>query len=124
MSEPLPMPITRARAVNPIRAALQQAMVSPRVQAAVSVFVNALVDEGESILKQRYAGETLHIYTPKGCGHEQRDLRNRRIQALAKPPSSLSPAHIADMESLTVQHVRLILRRSQPAGLSANIFCL
>lgn len=103
------MNMTRARPVNPIRAALQQAMVSPRVQAAVSVFVNALVDEGEAILKQRYAGESLRTYIPKGGGQDAREERNRRIQALAAPPSSLPTAQIAVMEGVSERRVRQIL---------------
>lgn len=106
------MSMNRARAVNPIRQALQQAMVSPRVQAAVTVFVNALVDEGEAILKQRYAGETLRIYTPKRGGHEQRDARDQRIRALAAPPSSLPPAQIAALEGISLRRVQQLLRKS------------
>lgn len=109
------MSLTRTRPIHPIRAALQQAMISPRVQQAVAVFVNALVDEGEAILRDRYPGETLTLYNRKRCGQDEREERDRRIRALAAPPSSLSPAHIAAMESLTVQHVRLILRRAQMA---------
>jgi hypothetical protein len=105
------MSLTRVRAQNPIRQALQQAMVSPRVQAAVTVFVNALVDEGEAILKQKYAGETLRIYTPKRGGHQARDERDRRIQALAAAPSSLPVAQIAVMEAISERRVRQILAK-------------
>ncbi len=105
------MTMTRTRAPNPIRAALQQAMVSPRVQAAVSVFVAALVDEGEAILQQRYAGETLHIYQPKRGGVDERQARNRRIVAMASPPGNLPQAQIAAAEGVSVRHVQRLLER-------------
>lgn len=106
------MSLTRVRTVNPIRQALQQAMVSPRVQAAVTVFVNALVDEGEAILKQRYAGESLRTYYPKRGNRDDRDERDRRIRALAAPPSSLTPAQIAATEGISLRRVQQLLRKA------------
>jgi hypothetical protein len=91
----------RAESTNPIRAALEQAMVSPRVQQAVAVFVNALVDEGEALLKLRYAGETLRIYTPKRYGRQARLARDRRIQALATEPGCTPMAQIAAAEGIS-----------------------
>lgn len=104
------MSLVRTRAPNPIRAALQQAMLSPRVQEAVAVFVNALVDEGEAVLRARYGGETLRIYTPKRGGRDGQDARNRRIRAMAAPPSSMAPAHIARAEGLSLRRVQQILK--------------
>jgi len=103
------MSLTRTRQPNPIRAALQQAMLSPRVQDAVAVFVNALVDEGEAVLRHRYGGETLRIYTPKTGGREQREARRRRVRALAAPPSSLSTSQIAAREGITQRQVQRLL---------------
>lgn len=105
------MSLDRVRERNPIRAALQQAMLSPRVQQAVAVFVNALVDEGESILQQKYAGESLRTYVPKRGGHEARAERDRRIQALAAPPSSMPPARIAAQVGVSERHVRRLLKK-------------
>lgn len=99
----------RQPGANPIRAALEQAMLSPRVQQAVATFVNALVDEGEAILRERYAGETLRIYTPKLGTRSQLAERNRRIQAMGSPPSSMSPAHIAAVEGISVRQVQRVL---------------
>ena len=103
------MSLTRVRSVHPIRAALQQAMVSPRVQQAVAVFVNALVDEGEAILRDRYPGETVTLYNRKRCGQDEREERNRRILALAGAPSNLPAAQIAAMVGVSVRHVRRLL---------------
>jgi hypothetical protein len=103
------MSLTRAREVNPIRQALQQAMLSPRVQAAATVFVNALVDEGEAVLRERYAGETLRIYTPKILSRDARLMRNARIRAMAAPPGCMSPAQIAALEGLSLRQVQRLL---------------
>ena len=103
------MTLERVRPSNPIRMALQAAMVSPRVQAAVTVFVNALVDEGEQILREKYAGETLRQYVPKAGGRDQRAARNLRVRSLAAAPSSLTPAQIAPMVNLTVRQVQRLL---------------
>lgn len=103
------MSITRSRPVNPVRSALQQAMVSPRVQAAVVGFVNALVDEGEAILRSRYAGETLRMYTPKRGSGGERDARDLRIKAavIAGTPNAL----IAERERVGLRRVQQIARQ-------------
>lgn len=106
------MSLTRVSAVNPIRQALQQAMLSPRVQAAVTVFVNALVDEGQVILNQRYPGETLRTYCHKRGSRDERDARDRRIRTLAAPPSSLAPAQIAAREGISLRRVQQLLREA------------
>jgi hypothetical protein len=114
MKEATTMSITaasdRSRAVHPIRAALQQAMVSPRVQQAVAVFVNALLDEGEAILRQRYPGETVTLYNRKRAGQDEQEQRNRRIQAMAAAPSWMSPAQIAAREGISARRVQQVLR--------------
>lgn len=107
------MSLTRARTVHPIRAALQQAMVSPRVQAAVAVFVNALVDEGEAILRDRYPGETVTLYNRKRGGQAEREERDRRIQSLAAAPSKLPAARIAAIEGVSERHVRRLLGKKE-----------
>lgn len=109
------MSFNRVRQPNPVRAALNQAMVSPRVQAAIAVFVTALVDEGETILKQRYAGETLRIYNPKRGGPDARDARNRRIHAMAAAPSSMAPAQIAAAEGISLRQVQRVLAMPEAA---------
>ena len=115
------MSLNRTRQPNPIRAALQAAMLSPRAQAAVSVFVNVLVDEGEAILRERYAGETLRIYTPKRGGRDQAEERDRRIVALAAEPSKLTPAQIAAREGITVRRVQQIIARGVNASTNAIV---
>jgi hypothetical protein len=104
------MSLTRTRPPNPIRAALQQAMLSPRVQQAVAVFVNALVDEGEAILQAKYSGERLRLYMPKGMGQAARDERKRRVRALAAPPSNLGTEQIAALEGISVRRVQQMLK--------------
>jgi hypothetical protein len=101
------MSLHRIRPVNPIRSALEQAMLSPRVQLAVNGFVNALVNEGEAILRQRYAGETLRMYQPKRARADQRDERDRRIRA--DKAGGMPVALIAERESITVRQVRRIV---------------
>ena len=101
------MSLHRVRPINPIRSALDQAMLSPRVQLAVASFVNALVDEGEVILRQRYAGETLRMYQPKRRNADQRAERDRRIQADAA--GGMPHALIAEREQITVRQVRRIV---------------
>jgi hypothetical protein len=103
------MSLTRTRPTNPVRAALEQAMVSPRVQSAVALFVNALVDEGEAILRARYAGETLRMYTPKRGSAEARDSRDLRIEAAlaAGEPAAM----VAGREGLSVRRVEQIAQR-------------
>ncbi len=90
-------------------------MVSPRVQHAVSVFVNALVDEGEAILKSRYAGETLRIYTPKRGGRLAKEERDRRIQARAASGTPL--AQIAAAENMSARQVQRIVAAGETATL-------
>lgn len=98
------MSLTRVRPVNPVRSALQAALESPRVQHAVGLFVAALIDEGEAVLKRRYAGEVMRLYTPKGAGWQARQERDRRIQAgLA---AGQSPAAIAALEGITPRRVQ------------------
>lgn len=102
--------LTPTRNPNPIRAALEQAMVSPRVQQAVAVFVNALVDEGEAILRARHAGETLRIYTPKRGGRAAKEERDRRIQARAA--SGAPHGQIAAQEQMSLRQVQRIVSRT------------
>jgi hypothetical protein len=109
------MSLTRTRPVNPVRAALEQAMVSPRVQAAVTVFVNALIDEGEAVLRQRYGGETLRMYTPKRGGAGARDARDSRIAGALS--SGDPPALIAEREAISLRRVQQIAKK---AGLLAK----
>lgn len=103
------MNMARIRHVNPIRAALEQAMVSPRVQAAVVTFVNALVDEGEAVLRERYAGETLRVYTPKRGGSDERAARDRRIEAAVAADEP--HAAIAQREGIGLRRVQQIAKR-------------
>lgn len=109
------------RTPNPISAALEQAMASPRVQQAVAVFVNALVDEGEAILRARHAGETLRIYTPKRGGRSAKEERDRRIQARAA--GGTHPAHIAADERMSLRQVQRVIARAERARhlLPANV---
>lgn len=104
------MSLTRVRTVNPIRAALSEAMLTPRVQQAVTTFVTALVDEGEAILMARYGGERLRVYIPKS-GHDAREERDRRIRAMAAPPGCMAPAQIAAVVGVSERHVRRLLGR-------------
>jgi hypothetical protein len=103
------MSTDRTRAPNPIRAALQSAMLSPKVQAAAMTFVNALVDEGEAVLRDRYGGDRLRMYVPKSGGRGVRDERRLRVQALAGAPTNLTPEAIAPLVGLSVRHVRRLL---------------
>ena len=85
------MSMTRVRSVNPIRMALEQAMGSPGMQQAAKVFMNALIDESETILRARYAGEQVRMYLPKASNsRDERDARDRRILAAlgaGEPPA-------------------------------------
>lgn len=101
----------RNRSTNPIRAALEQAMTTPRMQQAVSAFVAALVDEGEAVLRQRFGGETLRVYQPKRGGTDKRRERDMRIQTMGTPPNAMSAAQIAALEGLSVRRVEQILAR-------------
>lgn len=85
-------------------------MLRPRVQAAVSVFVNALVDEGEAILRERYAGEHLRIYAARRDPAET-EARQRRVLAMAAPPSSMTASQIAAREGISERWVRKLLQK-------------
>lgn len=108
------MSLTRVRPVNPIRSALETALQTPRVQMAVGLFVAALVDEGEAVLKRRYAGEILRIYTPKGPGAQARDERDLRI--VAALAAGQAPAAVAARESVTVRRVQQIGAQARRAA--------
>lgn len=103
------MSIVRIRDADPIRVALHQAMLSPSVQAAATAFIGALVEQSETILRQTYAGETVRVYAAKRGGRDERLARDRRIVALASPPSSLCAERIAQREGITPRRVRQIL---------------
>jgi hypothetical protein len=110
------MSLTRVRQPNPVRAALREAMLTPSVQQALHAVLNQLVDGAEAILRQRYPGETLRVYTPKRGSQDERQARDRRVQALAAAPSSLSAEQIAQLEGITPRRVRQILAQGRAEG--------
>jgi hypothetical protein len=88
-------------------------MVSPRVQHAVTVFVNALVDEGEAILRQRYPGETLRLYNAKRTTAPERSARDMQIESAIA--AGESPALIAARVGIGERRVQQIARRLRAA---------
>lgn len=103
-----------------LRNLAQQAASHPRIEAAVIGAIRAeLPGVIEGLLREAYGGETVRIYVAASDvsrAEQQRDERDRRIAAMAAPPSSLPAAAIAAQERITPHRVRQILRRLAQAG--------
>lgn len=104
------MSLERVKPINPLRAALQAAQLSPAVQQAMATLAAVLMQETEAQLRARHGGEQVRLYAPKSGTRDDKAERNRRIRALAAPPSSMNPAQIAaTVGNVTERHVRRIL---------------
>lgn len=100
-----------------LRQLATQAASHPRIEAAVLGAIRAeLPGVIEGLLRDAYGGETVRIYAPRHDvlqAEQSRQERDRRIAALAAPPSSLSAAAIARQEGITPHRVRQILRAAE-----------
>ena len=82
----------------------------PRLEAAVMKAIrDVLPSVVDSVLRETYGGETFRSYAPRGPSQLDKVERNRRIKALAAPPSSLTPHAIAALEGVGVRRVQQIL---------------
>ena len=93
-----------------LRQLATQAASHPRIEAAVvGAIRDVLPSVIEGLLRETYGGDTVRIYAPRGLSQEDKIGRNRRIKALAAPPSNLTPHAIAAMEGIGVRRVQQIL---------------
>lgn len=103
-----------------LRQLATQAASHPRIEAAVLGAIRAeLPGVIEGLLRQQFGGETVRIYAARSDvlqADAARQERDRRIAALAAPPSSLPPAAIAKQEGITPHRVRQILRTAARRG--------
>lgn len=103
-----------------LRQLAAQAASHPRIEAAVLGAIRAeLPGVIEGLLRETYGGEQVRIYAPRSDvlkAEAARQERDRRIAALAAPPSSLKPAAIAQREGITAHRVRQILRAAAAQG--------
>lgn len=110
---------TRPRATL-LRQLAAQAASHPRIEAAVLGAIRAeLPGVIEGLLREAYGGEQVRIYAPRSDvlqAEAARQERDRRIAALAAPPSSLTAAAIAKREGITPHRVRQILRAAARSG--------
>lgn len=90
-----------------------QAAIHPRVEAAViGALRGVLPGVIEEIVREMYPeGEQVRFYAPKTGSRASKAERDRRIHALASPPSSMAPAQIASQEGISLRRVQQILAR-------------
>lgn len=95
---------------NLLRNLASQAAAHPRIEAAVLGAIRAeLPGVIEGLLREAYGGETVRLYVARSGGRDSKAERDRRIQALAAPPSSMAPAAIAAAENISLRRVQQIL---------------
>ena len=93
-----------------IRDLAQQAAAHPRIENAVMGAIRAeLPGVIEELLRQTWGGEQLRLYVPRRGSHQSARERVDRIRTLAAPPSSLSPALIAQREGVSLRTVQRAL---------------
>lgn len=95
---------------NLLRNLATQAAAHPRIEAAVLGAIRAeLPGVIEGLLREAYGGETVRLYVARGGSRDSKAERDRRIQALAAPPSNMSPGAIAAAEQISLRRVQQIL---------------